>query len=215
MQTPYHRPLALAATAAALLFMLLAPIGASAHAALDASEPADQATVPGPFAGPITLTFSEALQAGSHAELLNAGGTKVADAAVNAANQTLMVFTLASPLAPGAYSIQWTSVAADKDVARGTLSLTVAQPTPAPATPTPAPTAGPTAAATAAGPATATPSAAVTVAPAATASAAATPAGGAGSNASSSGSDVIIPIIAVVVLIGVVATVLLRRKPAA
>ncbi len=213
MHTPSARSLALAA-AVVILVLLVAPMGALGHAALNASDPGDKATVPGPYPGPITLTFSEALQSGSHAELLNAGGTKVADAAINAGNPALLTFTLAAPLAPGAYSIQWTSVAADKDVARGTLSLAVAQPTPAPATPTPAPTAAPTVAATAAPTATTAPSTAASLAP--SAAAPATPAPGAGSNAASSGGmDVLIPIIAVVVLIGAVATVLLRRKPAA
>ncbi len=206
MHTPSSLHRALATAAMAILVLLVAPMGALGHAALNASDPADKATVPGPHPGPITLAFSEALRSGSHAELLNAGGTKVADAAINAANPALMTFTLAAPLAPGAYSIQWTSVAADKDVARGTLSLTVAQPTPAPAAPTIATTATP-AAPTA-------PSAAASIAPSTAAPATAAPAAGSDA-ASSGGMDVLIPIIAVVVLVGVVTTVLVRRKPAA
>lgn len=202
MIAPLRRSLALAITAATFLITLVAPSTVLGHAELTASTPADKASVAGPFAGPITLTFSEALQSGSSASLL-LGGNKVADAAVSGATMT---FTPSPALAPGAYTIQWTSVAADKDVARGTLTFTVLQPTPAPATPTPAPATA-TPAATAAATATTAPSVAATVAP--TAAASATPAGG---TASSSGSDAILPIIVALAFVVLVGASLLRKR---
>lgn len=209
MHAPLRRSLALAITAATFLLTLVAPAATLAHAELTGSTPADKSSVAGPFAGPITLTFSEALATGSSATLL-AGGTKVADATVSGATMT---FTLASALAPGAYTIQWTGVAADKHVDRGTVAFTVTEPTPAPATPTPVPatpTPAPTAAPSAtAAPATASPapSIAATAAPVASA----TPAAG---SAASSGGDVILPIVVALVFVALVAVTLLRKRAA-
>lgn len=210
MHAPFRRSLALALTAATFLLTLAAPSATLAHAELTGSTPADKSAVAGPFAGPITLTFSEALAAGSSATL-QAGGAKVADAAVAGSTMT---FTLASALAPGAYTIQWTGVAADKHVDRGTITFTVTEPTPAPPTPTPVPatpTPAPTATATATvAPATAIPSASAVASAAPVASA--TPAGG---NAAGSGGDVVLPIVVALLFVVLVGASLLRKRSSA
>jgi methionine-rich copper-binding protein CopC len=192
-----RRPLlALACLVAALA---QAPV-VTAHAALVSSDPAGGTTVPGPFAGPIVLTFSEALRAGSHAELIPAGGTKVADAAIDPGNAARLIFNLATPLAPGSFTIQWTSIAQDRDIERGELSFTVAQPTPPPTAP---PTAAPTAAPSASPSPSAAPTAtAVTASP----TPSATPA-----DQAAAGSDVLVPVIAALVLVAIAGTWLLRR----
>ena len=181
------------------LFLLASPSGALGHAALTTSSPADKASVSGPFAGPITLTFSEALQAGSSATLLNSGGSKVMDATVAGVTMT---FALAAPLAPGAYTVQWTSVAADKDVARGTLTFAVTQATPAPATPVPT---------TAAAAATSTPATLVTAAPSPSPGAAASAASAGGTSGSSAG-DAVLPIVVALVFVALVGASLLRKR---
>ncbi len=185
------------------------PAVVAAHAELTASDPANGASITGPLADPVVLQFSEALQSGSHAELLDPGGTKVADATIDASNRARMLFTPAAPLQPGRYTVQWTSVAADKDVARGQLVFTVVAPTTAPVTPTPLPlpaTQAPTAAASAPPTAAPTPTAAVSSAPP-VASASPTPAGSGAAGVA----DAIVPVVAALALVAVVANVLLRR----
>jgi methionine-rich copper-binding protein CopC len=179
------------------------PAGIAAHAALVSSEPSSGATVAAPFAGPIILTYSEALRTGSHAELLAPGGAKVADAAIDSANAARLVFTLASPLAPGAYTIQWTSIAQDRDVERGQLAFTVTEPTPAPTLPPTAPPTAPPATAP-----TATLAPAASPAPATSPTPSSTPAG----QTPVSTTDVIIPIVAALALVGVAGVLLLRRR---
>ena len=110
-----------------------------AHADLVTADPADGAVL---TVAPttITLTFSEALDATkSSVALISAFGT-VATGKVSGDGTVMTLGPLVQdgrPLGPGAYEIRWTSVAADGDVLRGTLTFTVADPTPAPRTPEP------------------------------------------------------------------------------
>lgn len=200
---------AAAALATLALATVLSPASALAHADLTSSDPANGASVTGPLTGPLIMQFSEALRPGSRAELLNAGGTRVAEAGVDAANAARMAFTLASPLPSGKYTIQWTSVAADKDVHRGQVTFTVVDPTPAPGTPTPAPTAtaAPTAAPSAAPTATAGPS----ILSSPSAAPVASPSPATGDRAPASATDAIIPVIAALALVAFVGFTLLRR----
>jgi methionine-rich copper-binding protein CopC len=196
-----RRRVAVLATLGVIVLQLGRPSPTAAHAALVSSDPANRATVPAGFAGPIVLTYSEGLRAGSHAELLSAGGAKSADATIDAANPTRMVFTLASPLEAGPWSIQWTSVAADRDVERGQLSFTVAAATPSPtAPPTQPPTALPTVAPTTTPAPTASPAV-----PSPAASPSPTP-------ASPSAGDVVVPIAAALALVAIAALFLVRRR---
>jgi methionine-rich copper-binding protein CopC len=145
-----------------LVIGLAVPASVAAHAELESSRPADGASVPSTFEGPILMTFTEALADGSKADLVAADGSVVASATVDGPAAT-MTITLAASLAPGTYEVQWVGVADDGHLERGTFSFTVeapvatpsatVEPTPEPSTTpeptfaasaTPAPSAGPT-----------------------------------------------------------------------
>lgn len=184
--------------AAALAGMLLAG-PAAAHSELVSSVPAQGATVPSPFTGPIVLTFSEHLANGSKADLLGPDGASIAKAKVDAAAQT-MTFALTDPLDPGAYQIQWLSIADDGDLLRQPIIKFTVSPPPSPS-PTPVASIEPSAtAAPTAPPATAIPTTAPTPAP----SAAGDPAGSSG--------DVVLPIIVALIVLAAGAAYLLSRR---
>jgi copper resistance protein C len=166
-----------------LLAVVASP--ALAHAELVSSDPTDKAQVESAFNGPITLTYDEALYPGSRADLRGPDGSVVASAEVDGAT---LVFTLDGPLDAGAYTIQWTSIAVDRDIERGTLTFTVV---PAPPTATPGATANP--------------------APSATATASPAPTGGGGAPAGSTG-DIIVPLLAAVIAVGAIGAFLLRNR---
>lgn len=188
--------------ATAVLLVMVLPAVAAAHAELETSSPADGATVPSPFDGPIVLGFSAALADGSKADLLGPDGGTIASATVDRPGAK-MTFALGAALAPGAYEIKWTSVAEDTDVDRGTVRFTVA-----PAAPTASPSAPPTTAPTASA-AAPTPSAE----PASTASPAPPSAEPSGTvDASTSGGDVLLPIIVALIVVGAGAVYLLSRR---
>lgn len=187
--------------AIALFLLALLPAAAAAHAELETSSPADGATVPSPFEGPIVLDFDAGLADGSKAELIGPSGPVAIESAIGPA--ATMTITLAGALEPGAYEVRWTSVAEDTDVARGTFSFTVeAAPEPTP-TPTPEPTAAATAAATSAAPASASPSPLPSASP--------TPKPAEPGTATSS-TDVLIPIVAVVLAAAAGAAYFLSRR---
>jgi methionine-rich copper-binding protein CopC len=181
---------------AASVAVLLVPGLVSAHSELVSSSPASGATVPSPYTGPIVLTFSEHLATGSKADLVDPTGATVASATVDA-NAMTMTFTLASPLTPGDYQVKWVSIADDGDVLRQPIvTFTVA------ANASPADSAS---AAASAGPSA---TAATTTAP----SAAPTPAPSPDPNATGNGSDVVIPIIVALIVLGAGAAYLLTRR---
>ena len=187
---------------AASLAILLVPGLVSAHSELVSSTPATGATVPSPYAGPIVLTFSEHLATGSKADLVDATGATIASATVDA-NAMTMTFTLTTPLLPGAYQVKWVSIADDGDVLRQpivTFKVVAAA--------TPSQSAGavdsPSAAPSASAAATAAPTSAVTAAP--------TPAPSPDPTDSGSGSDVVVPIIVALIVLGAGAAYLLTRR---
>ena len=170
------------------------------HAELDSSDPADKAVLDTPPTV-ITLTFDEGVVGKSSFKLIGPGGDTVGTGGpAKDGDDTMTLDGLA--LTPGAYTIEWTSVADDGDVERGTLTFTVNEPTPAPATPTPAPSQASTAP-------TASPSPAPTATPVPSPSVDPEPV------ATSSSTDVLFPIIAALALIGVIGALLLRRNRAA
>jgi copper resistance protein C len=177
----------------ALLLWLVAAIPAIAHSELVASTPAAGSTVTSAPGLSIVLSFSEALRSGSKADVVGPGGATAGTATIDPGDNTKLSWTPPTPLPPGSYTIRWTSIATDGDVLRGTIPFTVAA----------AASASPSAAT-----ATATPP--PTGAPAATPAASPTPA-----NASAD-AGVIVSVIAALLIIGVLASALLRRRrPAA
>ncbi len=121
----------------------------------------------------------------------------VASATVDA-NAMTMTFTLTSPLPAGAYQIKWVSIADDGDVLRQPIvPFTVAA---AAASASPAASA----AVSAAPSASAAPSVPATAAPTASPSPDSTDAG--------SGSDVVVPIIVALIVLGAGAAYLLTRR---
>jgi methionine-rich copper-binding protein CopC len=199
---PARRPGAL--VLAATLLVLLVPGAVLAHAELETPSPADKATVTEPVAV-VTGTFTEAMATdGSSLVVKGPGGATVAEGAVDAADDTRMVATPATPLGTGSYVVEWTAVAKDGHVERGTWTFTVAvAPTPSP---TPLPTPSPSVAATA-GP-TPSPSPAVAPSP----SAGPTPVPSADGDTTGSVGDVVLPIVVALVFLGAGAAYLLTRR---
>ena len=187
------------ALALSLLTVGLTPALALGHAELESSTPADGTTVEG-SPDEIVLVYSEAVVEGSSLTLRDAGGAVVATGGPDPADATRM--TIDPPeLAPGAYQIESAARSADGHVDRMTVSFTV---TPAP-TPEPTPTPTPTAFEQP----TATPSAAPTPSP----EPSPTPVPSAEPSEPTAGtSDVLIPILAAVVILGALGAYLLRRR---
>ncbi len=171
-----------------MVLTLAAPV--QAHAELVSSDPANKAVLATPPAT-ITLTFSEDLDASkSSFKLLGTAGT-VGTGKVAGTATAMSLDGLA--LGPGDYTIEWTSMALDGDLLRGTLTFTVAASTPSGAPSTAAPSTAPSAP-PAASPATPSPS------PSAD-----------GSIQAASG-DATLPIIAALVIVGAVGLFVLRRS---
>ena len=118
-RTAFIRTAVLAAALAAMV-----PATASAHAMLHGSDPADGATVSGsPRA--VNLTFSEECrvtalrlldEAGKEHQLRRDGG-RAASSRASA--------TVASPLPPGAYRLEWRAMGDDGHVMRGAVRFAV------------------------------------------------------------------------------------------
>jgi copper resistance protein C len=189
------RRLAVLLTALGLALIATAPV--LGHAELDSSDPADGAVLDTPPTV-VTLTFTEAIDASKSSFRIVLDGNDVATGAVTEAGSETMQATNLT-LGPGDYVIRWTSVADDGHVERGRLTFTVAEPTPAPASPSPSPS---EASLTPSASPSATPEPSDTPAPSAIVDA--TP-------AASTGTDVLLPIVAALAIVGVVAYLLLRR----
>jgi len=179
----------------ALAAALLLPALTVAHADLQSSVPAQGAVVPSPFAGPIVLTFSDLLAAGSKADLIGSDGANVGGATVDVSAMT-MTIDLTAPLGPGAYEVRWVSIADDGDVLRQPIvRFTVA----------------PAAVSLAPPVATATPTMA-SVSSAPSPSLAPTPEPSGSGDTTGSGGDVVVPIIVALIILGASAAYLLTRR---
>ena len=181
--------------------LLLVPATAAAHAELDVPSPRDGATVEG-TPPEVSGTFIQKINPdGSSLVLRDTNDNVVARGGPDPNDLKRMVITDLPELAPGTYTVQWTTVSAeDGELARGTWSFTVAVALKTPGTPAPTATAAASAAATAS--ATPTP----TLAPTPSPSPAPTDQG------NTSGSDVILPIIVGLALVLVAAWFLLSRR---
>ncbi len=181
-----------------MLLGLLAAGPVLGHAELEQSMPEDGEVLATPPTL-VTLAFTEGLDAGkSSFQLLRAGGDEIATGSASGDGETTMS-AIDLTLGPGDYVIRWTAVAEDGHVERGRLTFSVQEPTPPPS-PTPAPTEASSASAPPSATAVASPSAT----PAPSPSADTTP-------TASAGTDVLLPIIAALVIVGVVAYLVLRR----
>jgi methionine-rich copper-binding protein CopC len=104
--------------------LLLTATAASAHANLVSSDPAKNATIASP--SKITLHFSEALEMKvSGLKLTDIDGKVVAIKAVAGPDAKSLSAQPASPLAPGLYTVAWTSMGDDAHKMTGTVSFTV------------------------------------------------------------------------------------------
>jgi methionine-rich copper-binding protein CopC len=187
--------------AAMTAILLLIPAVVVAHAELDVPTPKDGATVEG-SPPEVSGTFVQKINPdGSSLVLRDSGNKVVARGGPDPDDVKRMAITDLPELAPGTYTVQWTTVSAeDGELARGTWSFTVAVALKTPGTPAPTATASASAAATA----SATPAA--TVAPTPSPSPAPTDQG------NTSGSDVILPIIVGLALVLAAAWFLLSRR---
>jgi methionine-rich copper-binding protein CopC len=181
-----------AATAALLLPGLVL-----AHAELETLIPADKSTVTEPVAE-VSGIYSEAMTPdGSSLIVKDSGGATVAEGTVDPEDDTRMVAIPAAPLGNGTYLVESAARSSDGHTERATWTFTVAvAPTPSP---TPVASAAPSAAPTPL-PATPVPSTAPTPVPSADGS------------STGSGSDVLLPIIVALVILGAGAAYLLSRR---
>ena len=189
------------ALTAIVLAALILPTTLLAQAELETATPADKSTVTEPVAE-VSGTYSDSMKtAGSSLVIKDASGTQVAKGGVDPGNDHRMLATPATPLGNGTYTVESTTLASDGDVAHATWTFTVAvaaSPSPsavASAASTVVPSAGPTTF-----PAT----------PAATVEAAPSPSGD--GSATGSGSDVVLPIIVALIVLGAGAAYLLMRR---
>ena len=187
----------LAVLVGASLFLILVPVAALAHAELDTISPADKSSGPPPQQ--IVGTFVENVDPSksSYTVVDASGKVVVSGGEVDPANTKRM--TLALPvLAPGAYTIRWTTLSADdNEIARGTTTFTVVAASPSPsATPVPSASVAASASPSASAPPSAAPSP--------------SPSGGTGTPTSTT--DALIPIVAVLVVLALLGLWLLRGR---
>lgn len=187
---------------AAALLVLAVPSVASAHADLQSSDPPAGAVVVGPFKGPVVMTFTESLAVGSKADLYGPGHQLVASATIDAGTMTI---SPPSPLPAGDYAVEWVSIADDGDLLRGTLAFSVAAPSPS---------AGPTATDVPSAPPSVEPSIESSSPGASPSGEVATPSPSPGptTGTGGTGSDVLLPIVVVLIVAAAGAFYLVRRN---
>ena len=190
-------------SAIALLVMLASPV--AAHAELLRAIPADGETVTEPVTV-VSGRYSQDLSGNSRLVIKDATGSTVATGGIDPDNQRRMVARPDAPLTEGTFTVESTSVSAeDGDIERVTWTFTVeaasAAPSPSPtasSSPAESPTAAPsTAPPTASAPSSSSPSPSASPGP---------------TTPTSSGSDVLLPIIAALAIVGAVAGFLLTRN---
>jgi len=187
---------------AALLALILAallPGLVTAHAMLLSSTPDVDSTL-ATLPPAIVLTFDDDLTTDSNYVVVSASGSTVAIGALDPSNAKSLTGPMPA-LPNGTYEVRWTAISGDDNfVERGSFKFSVARPSVPPPTPTPA------ASASAAPSLAATPTTEPSPTPA--------PSASGGTNGGSS-TDVLIPIAAMVVVIGGGLAWFLRRRGAA
>jgi MYXO-CTERM domain-containing protein len=188
----------------ALLASLLAPSAVLADAELVTSTPEAGSTVT--ELAQVVLTFDEPLNADRSSIVLRAGGTRVAAGGVDAGDATRMVVQVLNAQA-GDYEVRYTAASQDGHLVRDTFTFTLSEPVATASAEPPPPasaTAAPTASATATPPGTASPPPVVSPVP--------VPSAGSPGTAAGAGTDVVVPIVAALALIGVAGAWLFRRR---
>jgi len=195
----------LLATIAGLCILVLLPATVVAHAELDRARPEDGVTVEG-TPDEIVGRFTQDIDPdGSSMLLRDPAGTTIAEGALDPENDRRMVIGDVPDLAPGEYTVRWTTNSAeDGEIARGTWSFTVV------AAPTAEPTATPTPSATATAAPSVTPAA--TGAPTPTAQLSPTPEPTPPPSGASGEGDVVLPIVAGLAIVAVAGGYLLTRR---
>lgn len=198
MRTTSARVAALTALAALMLF----PGVVAAHAELLEATPADGATVEGTPAE-VSASFDEPLLTdGSTFSIRNAAGERLAVGQIDPDDATRLIIDPVPELAPGEYEVRWRAATADGHAENDTWRFTVS------AAPTPSPTPEPSAASSA----SAEPTPSASAEPTATASPAPSASPGPTDPAGGSEGDVVLPIIAALAIVLVVAGFLLSRR---
>lgn len=172
----------------------------SAHAEVVTATPAKGSTVTAAVSQ-VVVTYSEVLSPDSRLSILDPSGTRIAVGTPDPADDHRIVATLDPALTSGTYTVRSTSISAeDGDLDRQQWTFTVS----VPATPEPTPvcTDG------CDGQSTTPPAPSPTASPSAVATPAASPGP---SSPASSGSDVVLPIIAALAIITILAGILLSR----
>jgi methionine-rich copper-binding protein CopC len=200
-------PLLAAALALALLPAAVTPV--LGHVGLVRSDPAAGSTVRG--VRTVTLVFSEPLRKGVSSFRLEGPGDATLGTGMVTGPRRMTLDGL--DLAPGQHTVKWVAAGDDGHLERGRFSFTVeaSAHTVAPVTPPPSPASGSANWPAGTAPPTGAPLAAptgITPSPVASPSQA-TP------TSSASGTDVIIPIVAGLAIVGVVGALVLRRSRAA
>ncbi|MEV8514219.1 copper resistance CopC family protein [Dactylosporangium sp. NPDC051484] len=137
MRLPATPRAALAATAAALLVILLPAQPAWAHERLVSTDPADGASVTTPITE-VTLTFNAPVKSRfSTVVVTGADGAGHAQGAPRAVDSTLIQAVGALP--PGPVRVAWRTVSADGHPIEGQFTFTNAAPPPASAAASPSP----------------------------------------------------------------------------
>jgi methionine-rich copper-binding protein CopC len=174
-----------------------------AHAEYERSTPEEGETVQG-SPNVIRAFFSEELADGSEMALLDESGATIATGTIDPADPTRMRID-PPDLEPGDYEVQWKAFADDGHLETGTFTFTVSAPV------TPPPSLPPTPSSLVSAPPTesAAPTVSSPATPSPTEGEPTPPANAAGT------SDVLLPIVAAVVTVGVIGGYLLmRRRPA-
>ena len=196
-----RRPI-LAATLLGLGALGALPGLVAAHAEFDRSTPEDGETVQG-SPNVIRAFFSEELADGSEMALLDETGATIAEGTIDPADPTRMRID-PPDLETGDYEVQWKAFADDGHLDTGTFTFTVSAAVTAPPSLAPTPSADLSASPSASAELSARPAT-----PSPTEGEPTPPANAAGTN------DVLLPIIAAVVIVGVLGGYLLmRRRPA-
>lgn len=178
------------------LAWLAAAVPVSADAELTATFPEAGATLD---AAPTTVAarFSEEIGDESELEVLGPDGSLVARGGVDPADPRRLIVRLDSPLPNGAYEVRWEAFSADGHLVRGTFAFTVAAATPSASPPSP--------------PASGSPPAAPSATPDPTERPLPSPSAAPGPSPAT-GSDVLVPIVAAVLVVGGLGAFLLRGR---